>query len=362
MEFKVSKFDIEKALKSINTAVVLSPLVINANEKLILSSDDGTNAIAIEVEAEIKESGICVVPLKSILSLVSKSVNESISCKMGAENKVKIKCGRSTASITCEDVNPTAPDVQSWKQGKTEGTSLLQMQSDDVKTLFSKTAFAASKDNNRPTLSCVCLCAGAELLEAVAVDGYRLAIRRLEGCDLKDAAQMKAMIPLQSVKNILRLMPKKSVLVEVEVTPHAMVMQIEGIVYRTGLIAGEFLNYKKLLQPRSGITAAVKRLPLLSTLERAALFTDTGKPVVAEIAEKGVTLTSEDASGDIREELESATEGGTLRIGFSPAFLQDALKNCDDDEITLEFSTPISPIIIQGNSYTHLVLPIQMRN
>jgi DNA polymerase-3 subunit beta len=52
--------------------------------------------------------------------------------------------------------------------------------------------------------------------------------------------------------------------------------------------------------------------------------------------------------------------GNDLMIGFNPKFLVDALKNIEDEEISIYMSIPRSPCFIRDDnkSYNYMILPV----
>ena len=69
-------------------------------------------------------------------------------------------------------------------------------------------------------------------------------------------------------------------------------------------------------------------------------------------------------TGDAKETVNSLVEGKTLDIGFNPRYLMEALRVIDDEEIQMEFSTSVSPLIIKpiaGNTYIYMVLPVKLK-
>ena len=64
--------------------------------------------------------------------------------------------------------------------------------------------------------------------------------------------------------------------------------------------------------------------------------------------------------GSMNEEIYINKEGKNLMIGFNPRFLLDALRNIDDEEITLYLMNAKAPCFIKDDeeSYIYLILPV----
>ncbi|HOO12549.1 MAG TPA: DNA polymerase III subunit beta, partial [Bacillota bacterium] len=57
------------------------------------------------------------------------------------------------------------------------------------------------------------------------------------------------------------------------------------------------------------------------------------------------------------------TEGKDLEIAFNSKYLTDALKVIEDEYVSIEFTTSVSPCIIKpegSGTYTYLLLPVRV--
>jgi DNA polymerase-3 subunit beta len=66
------------------------------------------------------------------------------------------------------------------------------------------------------------------------------------------------------------------------------------------------------------------------------------------------------AIGSLREDIDIRKTGKDLMIGFNPAFLSDALRVIDDEEVTLYMVNPKAPCFIKDEeeNYIYLILPV----
>ena len=55
-------------------------------------------------------------------------------------------------------------------------------------------------------------------------------------------------------------------------------------------------------------------------------------------------------------------KGDWEKIGFNPKFLEELLLQLPETEtVTMEFSNPKAPMIVRGESFLHLVLPVNIQ-
>ncbi len=67
--------------------------------------------------------------------------------------------------------------------------------------------------------------------------------------------------------------------------------------------------------------------------------------------------------GTAYEEIQIELEGETLQIAFNPKYLIEALRVIDEETISIQFTTPLSPCIIkplQGEAFRYLILPLRL--
>ena len=79
----------------------------------------------------------------------------------------------------------------------------------------------------------------------------------------------------------------------------------------------------------------------------------------------GITLSCVSETGDAKEVIDSVVEGKEIEVGFNPRYVIEALKALDDQEINIEFTSSISPVLIKpvdSNEYIYVVLPIKLKN
>ena len=135
------------------------------------------------------------------------------------------------------------------------------------------------------------------------------------------------------------------------------------------IIEGDFLNYNKTLPTNIETTVRIGKRALLEALDRVSIFSKDVKeqkpPVKIKMSLDFFEISCEGQAGDAKELVNAAVSGKDLEIGFNPRYLIEALKVIDDDEIELEFSSPVLPVVIRplaGTGYVYMVLPLKLKN
>ena len=155
-----------------STIPALEGIYIRAGVKLTLSGYNLETGITISVDADIQETGACIMPSRLFFDIIRKLPDDTVSISVDENFKVSIRGGISSFSITAmssEDY-PELPEVDSEK-----GIDLPQS---ELKAMIGGTSFAVSENQARPIHTGCLFEVADDSITVVAVDGYRLALRR----------------------------------------------------------------------------------------------------------------------------------------------------------------------------------------
>ena len=84
-----------------------------------------------------------------------------------------------------------------------------------------------------------------------------------------------------------------------------------------------------------------------------------------EIVDKVMKLSSKSEIGDIKENITISLRGNDLNIAFNARYFTEALRAVTDEFLKLEFTSSVSPCIIQpneGDEFLYLILPVRIMN
>jgi DNA polymerase-3 subunit beta len=102
----------------------------------------------------------------------------------------------------------------------------------------------------------------------------------------------------------------------------------------------------------------------LSAVRRAALLTtEESKGVRLNFTKKGLKLTSRSPeAGEAEVNFPCKYEGADIEIGFNPAFMTEALRVVDTDEISLELTAPNRPGLLKGGpNFLYVIMPVNLQ-
>jgi len=198
-------------------------------------------------------------------------------------------------------------------------------------------------------------------LSLVALDGHRMSIRNVA---LKNAlSDVSAIIPGKSLSEISRILGdniESDVLIFFD-EGHAM-FEFGDTVIVTRLIDGEYFRVNQMISRDYATKVVINRQQFLSEIDKASIFIreNDKRPVVFQIRDTELQVRLKSTFGSLNSEIPAQKTGNDLMIGFNPAFFMDALRNIDDEEVTLYMMNPKSPCFIrdENESYIYLILPV----
>ena len=102
---------------------------------------------------------------------------------------------------------------------------------------------------------------------------------------------------------------------------------------------------------------------LRSAIRRASLLTtEESRSVRMHFESDKLTLSShapEMGESEVIIEVSRGYEGDAMEFGFNPAYIADALKVVDEDEVTFELKASNKPGLIRvGRDFTYVLMPV----
>ena len=235
----------------------------------------------------------------------------------------------------------------------------------DLSWAVSKVLYAVSKDDRHPAHKGLCFShSGDDTLEICALDGYRMAVSRIN-CTAD--GDFKFVLPAATAKAIDTLGLDGSV--NIERDRKKAIFSDDKYEVKSRLIAEPFLDYAKVTsQKYSGAGIVVDRKDLLGVLGRVKLARSADakdKSVLVMDFEPGGTgrASMRSAIAQMREEFDFQGElEDPVRIGFNLDFLSEALKSMEADKVKMQLNGSLSPIKLVEPHYEAFVLPVKVRS
>ena len=368
MKFSCEKVLLQSAIAVTSRAVAqkssipaLEGLLLHVEHQLTVSGYNMQTGIRTKVSADVAEGGDIVLNARLFGDIIRRMPDDVITFTADDKLMVHLSCGDADFDIlglSAADY-PELPEV--------EDQYCVYIQQKTLRAMIEETSFAVSTNESRPVHTGALFEINEKGLTMVAVDGFRLAIRReplekIEGGAFSFVAPGSALIVVKGIcgdtEDLASVtLGKRHILFEVGDT--------ELICRR---LEGEFLDYKNAIPRKNPISVIADTKSLINSIDRVSVvISDKLKsPVRCTFGSDKVFLSAKTGNGDAKDVCRISGDGGGLEIGFNNRYLMEALRYAPADTVKIELNTGVSPAIIVPvdgeENFLYMVLPVRLKS
>ena len=344
-----------------STLSVIEGILCRAGNNLSLTGYNMETAITYNIDAEVTEAGECVLPARLFGDIIRRLPEGPVTVSVNDMYKVSIRSGYASFNISAEaaDDYPELPDVDS-------GRSVSIPQS-ALKELISGTIFAVSENTGRPIHTGVKFEIADDSVSAIAVDGFRLA-RRTYHPEEPTGRNVSFVVPAQGLKELEKILTEDED-VSFTVGNKHILYQLGTATLICRLLEGEFLDWRRVVPTGCPIRLVAHVGDLSSSIERVGLIVSEKykSPVRCVFGCQELQMRTNNTIGIAEDRCSIAGDGKELEIGFNVRYLADALRAIPDDEVVMELTNGLSPIVftpVETSKYdfSYMVLPVRIKN
>ena len=335
-------------------------ILCHAGVGLQLTGYNMETAITYEIEAEVTDPGTCILPAKLFGDIIRRLPEGPVTVVVDEQYKVSIRSGYASFTISAENAEdyPELPDVG-------EGRKIFIPQS-AMKELISGTIFAVSENQGRPIHTGVKFEVEDDSVSAIAVDGFRLA-RRTYHTEEPTGRKLSFVVPAQGLKEVEKILGEEENVAFVLGTKHIM-FQIGCATLVCRLLEGDFLDWRRVVPTDSPIKLVAHVSDLAGAIERVGLIVSEKykSPVRCMFSNQELYLKTNTTIGAAEDRCSFAGDGKELEIGFNVRYLADALRVVPTEEVVMELTNGLSPIVFtspdEKHDFAYMVLPVRIKN
>jgi len=132
------------------------------------------------------------------------------------------------------------------------------------------------------------------------------------------------------------------------------------------LLEGEFLDWRRVVPTGCPIQLTANVAELTSSIERVGLIVSEKykSPVRCVFSDQVLLLKTNTTIGAAEDRCSIAGNGKELEIGFNVRYLADALRAVPSEEVVLELTNGLSPIVMtpvdNKKDFSYMVLPVRI--
>ena len=359
-ELSEACLNVQRAVSTKTSIPAVEGILIKAlNNEIALTGYDLELGINTKIPATIEADGDIIINARILCDILKKLPGETVSFESDSRNMATIVSGNAKYSLIGMDASeyPELPNVS--------GISPVVMNQGILKDMVRQTIFAVAVNDSKVVHTGVKFELGDKILRLVAIDGFRLAVRK-EAIDYT-GEELSFIVPAKTLSEIMKLMNDDSAEISLGIGKRHIVFEVGGYSVVSRLLEGEFLNYKSAIPSTCSTKVIVNTRDMINSIDRASLIISEKykSPIKCIFDEDTIKLSSVTSLGTASDSVAAQIEGKSLEIGFNNKYLTDALRVADTDEVRFELNGPVAPIIIlppEGDSFLFLVLPVRIKS
>jgi len=340
---------------------VLEGILCKADDQLHLTGYNMETAITYRIDAEITETGTCILPAKLFGDIIRRLPEGPVTVVVDDTYKVSIRSGYASFTISAERAEdyPELPDVGSNRN--------IPIPQSALKDLIGGTIFAVSENQGRPIHTGVKFEVTNDSVSAIAVDGFRLA-RRTWHAEDPIGRDISFVVPAPALKEVEKILTDSDEEAFFTLGTKHILFSIGTATLICRLLEGDFLDWRKVVPTNCPIQLVAHVSDLASSIERVGLIVSEKykSPVRCVFSNQVLQLRTNTTIGAAEDRCAIAGDGKDLEIGFNVRYLADALRVIPSDEVVMELTNGLSPIVLtpveEKYDFSYMVLPVRIKN
>ena len=365
MDFYITK---EEVVKSINltlgvvekrqTLPILSNVLFEVDESsLKLTATDLESEISTtSTISNFKSGGKITAPARKLSDLcrLMPDLAEIHFFLDGDNLKIETESGKYNLSTLPSEDFPVF---------ETEDTqSQINISSQNLKNLITKTSFAMGNQDWRHYLNGLYMMIDDKVITTVATDAHRLAMAT-SSLNEASSESTSGIVPRKSINEIGKLVGDESENVVIQLGQTSIAANVSGTTFVSKLIEGKFPDYEQVIPSGESSLLVVDRKNFSESLSRVSVLSSEKYKGVRIITKKdSLNISANNPEKEQGEEnLSCEYQGEEIDIAFNVNYLQEILSTIDSEKIEINFfGSEKSCLITDPNSENlkYVVMPL----
>jgi DNA polymerase-3 subunit beta len=336
-----------KAVSTRTINPVLSYVHIIAEpDSLTFTATDGDFTIRRQVAVSGAEPGRILAPARLLADLIARLPKKEVTLA-AANNQLNVSSGRSNYDLTTlSDEN--FPELPSF-----EGKRLATLSCALLKRGLQQTVFSAVKESSTGGVH--------------YTNGVLFSFKRQDGVT-SEGAERDLLLPARVADELEKMLPDdEDAAVELFHESNQVFFRFGNQLVASALLDVRFPDYERVIPKDINSRVQVQRDEVTDALGRVLLVCrQKDQNPIGRVETNETTMTISSDAGEIgrgSEELAAEIAGPQIRMAINPQFLIDALKHLSGDQVTVNWITEVTPIMITSPrepDFTYIVMPIRL--
>ena len=365
MDFYITK---EEVVKSINltlgvvekrqTLPILSNVLFEVDESsLKLTATDLESEISTtSTISNFKSGGKITAPARKLSDLCRLMPDlAEIHFYLDGDNlKIETESGKYNLSTLPSEDFPVFETEDAQSQ--------INISSQNLKNLITKTSFAMGNQDWRHYLNGLYMMIDDKVITTVATDAHRLAMAT-SSLNEASSESTSGIVPRKSINEIGKLVGDESENVVIQLGQTSIAANVSGTTFVSKLIEGKFPDYEQVIPSGESSLLVVDRKNFSESLSRVSVLSSEKYKGVRIITKKdSLNISANNPEKEQGEEnLKCEYQGEEIDIAFNVNYLQEILSTIDSETIEINFfGSEKSCLITDPNSENlkYVVMPL----
>lgn len=350
-----------RAIAQKSSIPALEGLLIHADQQLTVSGYNMQTGIRTKISADITAGGDIVLNARLFGDIIRRMPDDVVTFTADERLMVHLSCGDADFDIlglSAADY-PDLPDV--------EDECSISIRQGTLRAMIEEVAFAVSTNESRPVHTGALFEINEKGLTMVAVDGFRLAVRR-EKVERVDGGAFSFVAPGSALNEVKGICSDTEDPAEVTLGKRHILFEVGETQLICRRLEGEFLDYKNAIPRKNPISVIADTRSLIGSIDRVSVVISEKlkSPVRCVFDHNKVLLSAKTGNGEAKDVCPLSGDGDGLEIGFNNRYLMEALRYAPADTVKIELNTGVSPAIIVPvdgeENFLYMVLPVRLKS
>lgn len=351
----------QKTVGAKSSMPVLEGILLSAEKGLLtLSSYNLEMGMKKEMYASCEEEGDIVINARLLADILRKLRGIDVEIESDERLVCHIRSGEAVFDIMGMEANDF-PEMPSLAEGEN-----LILNGEDFCELVKGTIFAVSQiEGTRPILTGINISVKNGILQFVAIDGYRLAIRKKQ---INIDNNIEFIVSGKALNEVVKLIDENTEKIEIKVGKRLILFKISGYIFISRLLEGEFVNYEKIIPADHIQSTTVICDEMIDSVERVSLLINDSfsTPIRCAFSKNELLISCSTALGRAKEKMQISLDGNEFEMGLNSRYLLEALRACECEKITFKFNganagVTITPADSEIQEMLYLIMPMRLK-
>ncbi len=365
MDFYITKEEVVKSLNQTlgvvekrQTLPILSNILFEVDESsLKLTATDLESEISTtSTVSNFKSGGKITAPARKLSDLCRLMPDlAEIHFYLDGDNlKIETESGKYNLSTLPSEDFPVFETEDAQSQ--------INISSQNLKNLITKTSFAMGNQDWRHYLNGLYMMIDDKVITTVATDAHRLAMAT-SSLNEASSESTSGIVPRKSINEIGKLVGDESENVVIQLGQTSIAANVSGTTFVSKLIEGKFPDYEQVIPSGESSLLVVDRKNFSESLSRVSVLSSEKYKGVRIITKKdSLNISANNPEKEQGEEnLPCEYQGEEIDIAFNVNYLQEILSTIDSETIEINFfGSEKSCLITDPNSENlkYVVMPL----